>query len=411
LEAASQGKKGRTGLSEGQSALASLRAQIEEEKALIAQLQANPVSGQVESITSGQKKQLELTQRLSEARDAETRVSLNAQLAKAKELDLLQQETQALQLAIKVRQTYETAQERMDREHRERQNDIARAQLAPQEKARYGQAEDQRYAQANADARSGELQAIGLQTEEEQIRASYQRRQALILQATRLTEDERADYTRRNQEQLNRDLESMQNQYLSTMLGNATQLFEGMAGLAEVCGGRQSAMYKTLFAVSKAASIAQAIVNTEEAATKALTMGPIMGVPAATMVRGLGYASVGVMAATTLAGMAHDGIDDIPREGTWLLQKGERVIDNRTNADLKTYLQRMNRQDGAAGTAAPVTITINNLAPGVEVEAEESRRPDGGRDVVLLVRQVTKQTMREEMRDGGMLYNLARGRG
>ena len=39
-----------------------------------------------------------------------------------------------------------------------------------------------------------------------------------------------------------------------------------------------------------------------------------------------------------MIGMAHDGIDSIPNEGTWLLDKGERVVDSRTNADLKNYL-------------------------------------------------------------------------
>ena len=40
-----------------------------------------------------------------------------------------------------------------------------------------------------------------------------------------------------------------------------------------------------------------------------------------------------------LAGMAHDGIDSIPSEGTWLLDKGERVVDKRTNQDLKQALK------------------------------------------------------------------------
>jgi len=41
-----------------------------------------------------------------------------------------------------------------------------------------------------------------------------------------------------------------------------------------------------------------------------------------------------------LAGMAHDGIDNVPKEGTWLLDKGERVVDSRTNADLKQALKQ-----------------------------------------------------------------------
>jgi hypothetical protein len=40
-----------------------------------------------------------------------------------------------------------------------------------------------------------------------------------------------------------------------------------------------------------------------------------------------------------LAGMAHSGISAVPEDGTWLLEKGERVLDRDTNKDLKDYLK------------------------------------------------------------------------
>ena len=46
--------------------------------------------------------------------------------------------------------------------------------------------------------------------------------------------------------------------------------------------------------------------------------------------------------AGSMVGMAHDGIDSIPNEGTWLLDKGERVVDSRTNQDLKQALKNDN---------------------------------------------------------------------
>jgi hypothetical protein len=82
------------------------------------------------------------------------------------------------------------------------------------------------------------------------------------------------------------------------------------------------------------------------------------------IVRGLGYASVAMMASTTIVGMAHSGITDIPKEGTWLLSKGERVLDPRTNADLKGFLSS-NRGSPTGAANDPDTsvgaggITIN----------------------------------------------------
>src|SRR5690606_29330399 len=93
-------------------------------------------------------------------------------------------------------------------------------------------------------------------------------------------------------------------------------LFEDMTGssldLLETLGKKGSGIYKALFLANKAAAIAQAIVNTEEGATKALaTLGPA-GPPVAMLIRIAGYTSVAAMTATTIAGMAHDGIDSIP---------------------------------------------------------------------------------------------------
>ena len=55
-----------------------------------------------------------------------------------------------------------------------------------------------------------------------------------------------------------------------------------------------------------------------------------------------------------LAGMAHAGIDNVPKEGTWLLDKNERVVDAKTNADLKEYLKTQDKP------AINMTVNINN---------------------------------------------------
>jgi hypothetical protein len=59
------------------------------------------------------------------------------------------------------------------------------------------------------------------------------------------------------------------------------------------------------------------------------------------------------LAAGELAGMAHSGITEIPSEGTWLLDKGERVVDSKTNKDLKEFL------GNNGGTSIVQNITIN----------------------------------------------------
>ena len=44
--------------------------------------------------------------------------------------------------------------------------------------------------------------------------------------------------------------------------------------------------------------------------------------------------------------MAHDGIDNIPKEGTWLLDGGERVLNPNQNKDLTNYLSQAQSNSG-----------------------------------------------------------------
>ena len=53
--------------------------------------------------------------------------------------------------------------------------------------------------------------------------------------------------------------------------------------------------------------------------------------------------------------MAHDGITEIPQEGTWLLQKGERVLSAQQNADFTNYM----RNGGGGGAAGTGGVTIH----------------------------------------------------
>ncbi|MCB5226196.1 phage tail tape measure protein [Alishewanella sp. 16-MA] len=52
----------------------------------------------------------------------------------------------------------------------------------------------------------------------------------------------------------------------------------------------------------------------------------------------------------SLAGMAHSGLDYIPQEGTWLLDKGERVLSPRQNEDLTRFLSAVESDSGRAGS-------------------------------------------------------------
>lgn len=62
-----------------------------------------------------------------------------------------------------------------------------------------------------------------------------------------------------------------------------------------------------------------------------------------------------------LSGMAHDGLDEIPQEGTWFLDKGERVMSSPQADKLDAFLAA---QRGSGGSAPIVNITENPARAG-----------------------------------------------
>lgn len=125
-------------------------------------------------------------------------------------------------------------------------------------------------------------------------------------------------------------------------------------------GEESEGFAKAAFLANQTVAFVNAIINTEEAATKALTVDPY-GVLSA-VVRTTGYASAGVIAGQTIAGIAHGGLEDVPEEGTYLLEQGERVIQPDQNVDLDNFLQAqesMNYQSGDTVINANMTIQGN----------------------------------------------------
>jgi len=190
-------------------------------------------------------------------------------------------------------------------------------------------------------------------------------------------------------------LQDIQAGYTSASLAMFSDLAGQSAQLLQSIGQEGSLAYKTLFIASKAAAMAQAAINTELAATKAMAEGGlIMGIPAATAIRAVGYASVALIAGQSLAGMAHDGIDRVPETGTWLLQKGERVVTASTSAKLDATLERVqqSRQASAGGT-----VHIQNSFTGKPDDATLEAIDQRNRQLVISIRkemaaQVVKPT-------------------
>ncbi|MGE1525858.1 phage tail tape measure protein [Pseudomonas putida] len=99
------------------------------------------------------------------------------------------------------------------------------------------------------------------------------------------------------------------------------------------------------------------------------------------------------VASSALVGMAHDGIDSVPREGTWLLQKGERVTTASTSAKLDKTLDEVNKGSRGGqpeGTGQPVAVHQVFHVNG-----------DVSPQTVAMIQQGMRQTMSAILQDVG----------
>ncbi|MBX6968269.1 phage tail tape measure protein [Providencia rettgeri] len=124
------------------------------------------------------------------------------------------------------------------------------------------------------------------------------------------------------------------------------------------------------------------------ASTAAIPLiGPAMAPIAAASASAFAEPMAAGIGALSLSGMAHDGVDKVPETGTWLLQKGERVVTSQTSAKLDATLERVrnerNEQQAMQGSINP-EINIHNSFSG---------KPDNA--TVQLIEAKNKQLVKQ----------------
>lgn len=126
-------------------------------------------------------------------------------------------------------------------------------------------------------------------------------------------------------------------------LDNYENLFASLHGLSEAFGKENSKTARAMFALSKAAAVAKAMLAIS-ASAEALGDHAIKTEQRVAHAATIASAVAGIVASVKgvkMQGMAHDGIDSVPKTGTWLLEKGERVMTSETSAKLDKKLDTM----------------------------------------------------------------------
>lgn len=191
--------------------------------------------------------------------------------------------------------------------------------------------------------------------------------------------EQQADYMAKREEAMDKELEedqrkqdqlaeqerqrverqkAAQQQAARDMLNFTSQTLSLTTDMLQQSGKEQTFIMKALLAAQKLLAIPSILVAGEQAeagaaAFAAMTGGLLAAESARAMLKAQTMISVGIVAGTAIAGMAHSGIEEIPSEGTWLLDKGERVYTNKSAQRIdQMYDQLMTGGGGAASGGA-----------------------------------------------------------
>lgn len=211
------------------------------------------------------------------------------------------------------------------------------------------------------------------------------------------------------------------------LLSQASSVWGNLTAMVRESAGEQSGAYKAMFLAQQGIAIAQAMINTELAATEALKLGPILGIPAAAVVRGLGYASVGLIAAQTIAGFANGGqirgagtntSDSIPimasHEEFMIKAKSAKKIGldnlnymNRTGELPNREMNQFNAINSGgslervtSSNAQPVTIQVYVTDSGVNTNGANTQDQ---KQLGQMIGNAVRTIIRQEQRQGGLL--------
>lgn len=152
-------------------------------------------------------------------------------------------------------------------------------------------------------------------------------------------------------------------------LAATEDLFGNLAGLTREFAGEQSTAYRVLFAVEKAAAIARSIVAIQTGIAQAAANPWPANLAAMASVASATASIVSTISATSISGQAHDGMMNVPKTGSYILEQGERVVPAETTAKLDSTLNDI-KQSREAGSNGSVSVgVINSIDPSEVGEA------------------------------------------
>lgn len=196
---------------------------------------------------------------------------------------------------------------------------------------------------------------------------------------------------------------AIQRDYMQASSQLITTQGENIAGsmstMVKTVAGENSRAYRAMFAIEKGFAIARSVMAIQTGIAQAaanpfpFNIGAMASVAAATANIITTLQSVRQPA---IQGQAHDGIDNIPREGTWLLDGGERIVKPRDNRKLTEFLDNPDKKL----SKTPVNVNIINNA-GVPVQQSQ----DSNGDIRVIIGEEIARQLPQHVNDDYSEFN------
>lgn len=270
---------------------------------------------------------------------------------------------------------------------------------------------DQQYGQDVLKGYGDRPEEQSIETQIQSINAEFEIRRQAILANTQLTEEARTALEAELTKRRNAQIAALESQKMNMILSSGAQLFGGLSDLAKAFGGEQSKAYKTMFAITKGFSIAQGILNLSTAISNASALPFPANIPAMATAAANGARLIADIKGATYQGQAHDGIGYVPanNEGTWLLKKGEMVLNSKQRDNFESLVDYARNGQGGTNTGGSqvniyntITIDAQGAAPGAEQAISEA---------MDAATQRMKEELAEDFSNGGPLAQRLSGRG
>ncbi len=189
--------------------------------------------------------------------------------------------------------------------------------------------------------------------------------------------------------------QSLDEQLKNTRVAIQENAFGAMTSIASMFFGENSRMQQAAFIMERTYAVQKALMNVKETYSNTFNaisaiplVGPYLAMPAAIAASAIQVAQaagIGGMAPPSVAGIAHGGLDNVPEEATYLLQKDERVLSPKQNKDLVKFMS-----EGQKSNA--LNLTFIDKSSGVDARA--TRQPNGEVTVEVVDKMIEKSFKR-----------------